>query len=419
MKRLIIAAVAVVAFAACEAGDYYDPAPYMEGGSGKVAYDADSPGGGSDSGDMPGEGQGQQNQAGIVTAGEWRDLDHWSFWGGLMTSEDEVATDQAGNEYTIPGYSSASGYWKFWTGNRVAIKVTDADGKPLPGVAVQLKDGDKVIWKAVSDVAGCANCWAGLHDAEYQLGTLSIALNGVDVNKAVAVTGWSDEAVKMNEFVVSNTKEQSKDADILFIVDATGSMMDEISFLKSDLLDILNRCSSSLKGYGIRTGALFYRDVYDQYVTRESKFTKDFTTTVNFIKKQQADGGGDYPEAVHTALEVSLQKFDWKDDARARIAFIILDAPPHHDQQGVIESVQESIDTYAAKGIKLIPVASSGVDKKTEFLLRMMAITTGGTYVFLTDDSGVGNSHIKPTVGEYEVEQLNNLMVRLIEEYVK
>jgi len=29
------------------------------------------------------------------------------------------------------------------------------------------------------------------------------------------------------------------------------------------------------------------------------------------------------------------------------------------------------------------------VDKPTEFLLRLLGITTGGTYTFLTDDSGI------------------------------
>ena len=140
---------------------------------------------------------------------------------------------------------------------------------------------------------------------------------------------------------------------------------------------------------------------------------------MNIIKKQNAGGGGDWPEAVHTALEKSLQDFDWNEKARARIAFMLLDAPPHQDHQGVMESVHKSIDRYAAMGIKLIPIASSGIDKETEFLLRMMASVTEGTYVFITDDSGVGGEHIQPTVGEYKVEILNDLMVRLIQKYLE
>ena len=47
-----------------------------------------------------------------------------------------------------------------------------------------------------------------------------------------------------------------------------------------------------------------------------------------------------------------------------------------------------------------------------------MALATNGTYTFLTDDSGIGNPHIKPTTDEWEVEFLNDLLVRLINQYV-
>ena len=96
-----------------------------------------------------------------------------------------------------------------------------------------------------------------------------------------------------------------------------------------------------------------------------------------------------------------------------RVAFLLLDAPAHHNQT-VIASLQKSIETYARLGIRIIPIAASGADKNTEFMLRFFDILTGGTYTFLTDDSGVGESHIAASVGDYEVEQLNELIVRLI-----
>ena len=48
-----------------------------------------------------------------------------------------------------------------------------------------------------------------------------------------------------------------------------------------------------------------------------------------------------------------------------------------------------------------------------------MAITTNGTYVFITDDSGIGESHLQASVGDYQVELLNDLMVRLINKYAE
>ena len=49
---------------------------------------------------------------------------------------------------------------------------------------------------------------------------------------------------------------------------------------------------------------------------------------------------------------------------------------------------------------------------------RQFAILTGGTYVYLTDDSGVGNGHVEASTGDPEVEKLNDLVIRLINEYI-
>ncbi len=63
-------------------------------------------------------------------------------------------------------------------------------------------------------------------------------------------------------------------------------------------------------------------------------------------------------------------------------------------------------------------VAASGIDKKAEFYFRSQSMITGGQYVFLTDDSGIGNSHEKPTVKEkLTVEYLNDCLIRLINGY--
>ena len=121
---------------------------------------------------------------------------------------------------------------------------------------------------------------------------------------------------------------------------------------------------------------------------------------------------------MHTALERMLQNLSWDDNARTKLVFLVLDAPAHHEND-IISSLQHSIEICAQKGIRIIPVAASGTDKNTEFMLRFFAIATGGTYVFLTDHSGVGNPHMAASVGEYEVELLNELLIRLIEYYTE
>lgn len=342
-----------------------------------------------------------QAQAGVVTAGEWCDLNNWSFWGSLINKQD---------------YYTYTDNWSFYTNHRIAVRVTN-NGTPVCGAKVQLKNNGTLVWTAITNNKGECNLWYSLFEKTSNTNDdslpLSISINGTDQIGTPTITAWKDEEVKWNEYSADASSVEG--TDIAFIVDATGSMMDEIDFLKKDVQDIINRIEQKSN---IRTAALFYRDEDDEYLTRSHNFTSDISATAKFINEQDADGGGDWPEAVHTAFEKSLQELSWKSNARVKIAFWLLDAPPHAEAS-VITSIQKSIKTYAAQGIRMIPIAASGIDKETEILLRNYAIVTNGTYVFITNDSGIGNDHIEATVGEYKVELLNELMIRLINEYTE
>ena len=355
----------------------------------------------------------QQTYAGKVTAGEWRDLDNWLFWSELMLAQND----------SVNKYRDYADHWQLFTNNRVAVRVFDETGVPLTDVQVQLvqeiENGDMyVIWTARTDNVGLANLWAGVQQIEeaHDEASLKIVINDVVQQDAVRITHWGEQ-VALNEFVCDLQKERNV-VDIAFFVDATGSMADEIQFLQADMKTIINTVSNRYSNVNMRTAALFYRDEGDDYLTRVSDFTNNPATTSDFINKQSADGGGDYPEAVHTALEVGLQKLSWSEDNAVRLVFMFLDAPPHYNET-VLQSLHNTIPQYAAQGIRIIPIASSGVDKNTEFFLRFMSILTDATYVFITNDSGIGNDHIQATVGEYEVELLNELIIRLIETYIQ
>jgi hypothetical protein len=218
--------------------------------------------------------------------------------------------------------------------------------------------------------------------------------------------------------ILDAEKENIQQLDLMLMVDTTGSMGDEITYLQKELENVINRVAQDNQALSIRISVNFYRDDTDEYVVRAFDFTSDIKTAISQLNKQSADGGGDYPEAVHKALENIVQGHQWRNDA-VKLCFFVLDAPPHTESeiQGINQKMTSHIMEMAKQGIRLIPVASSGVNTETEFLLRSWAFMTGGTYTFLTDHSGIGNSHLEPTIGEYEVEKLNDLMVRLIKEY--
>ena len=73
-----------------------------------------------------------------------------------------------------------------------------------------------------------------------------------------------------------------------------------------------------------------------------------------------------------------------------------------------------AVHSAAAKGIRLVPVVASNASRDTELFGRALSIMTGANYVFLTDDSGVGESHLEPIIGDYTVESLHDVIVRII-----
>ena len=341
-----------------------------------------------------------QNQPGVITAAEWNDLDNWSFW------ENTIST---GDYQLIPDY------WTIFNNNRVAVIVASADGSPIVNALVKLKRDSTTIFTARTDNKGKAELWIDL----FQRNTKPDFSNfSIDVNNGASVISPVRAYKEGINNVVLPSTAINNEIEISFVVDATGSMGDELEFLKTELLDVIARIKNSNPNASVLTSSIFYRDEGDDYVTKVSNFTPDNSETVNFIKRQSAGGGGDFPEAVHTALDKATNQLQWSINSKTRIMFLILDAPPHEDNL-VISSLQSSLLKAAKKGVKIIPITASGIDKKTEFLMRFLAITTNGTYVFITNDSGVGNDHLEASVGEYQVELLNDLMVRLINKYAE
>jgi len=355
----------------------------------------------NDNGFIPGSEPGAvgntQIQSGTLTAGEWRDTDNLVFWAALFEREEITRIVENRNINTK---------------NVVAVNVKDSNGNPCFNAKVDLKDeNNNVIYSAVSDVEGNAYLYYNLNKEDK------------DTPKYVAFGNKQVEIVKkgvnhVTDLVIDKKSENVKELDLMLMMDTTGSMGDELEYLKKELEDVIGEVAKENTALSIKLSVNFYRDEGDTYELREFEFTEDIQKAVLQLNEQSASGGGDYPEAVHKALSSIVNNHKWRDNS-VKLCFLVLDAPPHSESriQSINSNMQKYVETMAKQGIRIIPVASSGVDKETEFLCRSWAMMTGGTYTFLTDHSGVGGDHIEPTIGQYKVEKLNALMIRLIKEY--
>ncbi|HEY0052101.1 MAG TPA: vWA domain-containing protein [Caulobacteraceae bacterium] len=342
----------------------------------------------------PGRG-GQGRQAGVLTAGDYDDLLNPTFYAGYVSR----ALQQQGGR-RLPYVD---------TTQRVTVAVTGRGGRPVPFAHVRVRrpsgpdldlrtatDGTVVLFPALDRLGDTSRV------------TVSVP-NGPSLTRPLVVS----EGASRLEVVVDAQAAAPHAFDLLMVVDATGSMTDEMEYLKAEISSIMAGLADSHPGMDTRIGLIVYRDVGDAYVVREFPFTGDVQQVRAQLAEQRADGGGDTPEAVDQAMKRAMA-YPWREDA-VKALVLVADAPPHDDR---IEATWAEALTARERRIHIVPVAASGVDDSAEFLMRAMAAVTQSRYVFLTDDSGVGLPHADPEVKCYQVTRLDGLLRRVLDSLI-
>ena len=212
--------------------------------------------------------------------------------------------------------------------NRLILRITDSQGAPIPGVKLQLSSPTNPALKGTTYADGRA------------IFMPTEPLN----NNSVLTATYNDRA---SEHPVQNTapatwkltlQDITRQAppqtplDVMFLLDSTGSMDDEIAKLKSTLLSIAKQVNNLPANPDLRFAMVTYRDRDDDYTTELFDFESDPETFLETIRNIYAEGGGDTPESLNEALQVALNKASWRSHPdTVRLVFLIADAPPHLD----------------------------------------------------------------------------------------
>ena len=203
--------------------------------------------------------------------------------------------------------------------------------------------------------------------------------------------------------------------DAALVIDTTGSMGDELSYLTSEFAAISASIAASFPNADQRWALVVYRDTPDTdpgdaYVVKSYDFTGDLTAFATTVGSQQAANGGDYPESPEQGLG-ALPQLSWRTGASvAKVAFWVADAP-QHDYRG--PQMKAAIQAVQGAGVHVYPVSASGTNDLLELTMRTTAEMTGGRYLFLTNDSGVGDPHKIPEIPCYYVTLLKKALVRV------
>lgn len=338
----------------------------------------------------------------MLTAGEWNDNENWGFFTNLVSS----------GKISFPSFGIDPR-------KRYEVDVTDSDDAPFANAKVTLYDSqDNAVWTSVTGKDGKAYLFGNENEYDYHFSVEGGGKKIVDRFPELSVDPPRDPAqqdypLSIKEKCVGikldSQSKPYKKMDVMFIVDSTGSMADEMAFLQSEFSGIAGEIGTQDVRYSVN----FYRDDEDEYITKCNDFTSNVKELQKVLNAEYASGGGDLPEAVDKILEETMIDANWNEES-VKIAFLIFDAPPHEGREATLI---KAVKAASEKGIRLIPVVSSNSDRDTELFGRAISITTGGTYVFLTDDSGIGDSHLEPIIGDYKVEKLYDIIIRIINSY--
>ena len=297
--------------------------------------------------------------------------------------------------------------------NRIKIVVTDKAGQPYADARVEVTGGSQSALTIHTAANGMASLYSELDSLSDNFRLRVTATDGTAAQQDIDL----QQALKAGIIQVAlDTTDQSNSADdapidLMFVVDTTGSMTDELNFLQTELSDIISSVTEQQSG--IKIGLVFYRDYGDNYIVRAHGFSDDLNSVQLNLNQEQAQGGGDYPEAMDQALQAAIGA-DWRNNSR-KVMFLIADAPPHSDR---MRATWTAAEQARKKNIHIVPVAASGVAEDAEYIMRSVAALTDSRYLFLTDDSGFGLSHAEPDIDCYVVTSLRKAMIRALNSLV-
>lgn len=166
-----------------------------------------------------------------------------------------------------------------------------------------------------------------------------------------------DETVKWDGFNLWISNE----FDIVYLLDATGSIGSYLAAARDQCINISNQLQSELPKFDFNFGAVFYRDPVDCH--GEKNHTYALKKEVNILKSElsseRASGGGDGPEDWVGGYEMALDNIAWR--SGTRLIIHIADAPAHGS-----EWCNEN--NHNEENSKLYPIIKKCVDKNIKII---------------------------------------------------
>ena len=130
-----------------------------------------------------------------------------------------------------------------------------------------------------------------------------------------------DDDIEKLKKILNDKPEDQKLFDLLFLVDATGSMYPYIQAAKEETENISKELRKLYPEYNFQYGYIFYRDPIDSPsdIHEIIDLTDQVNTLPEKISKIRATGGGDLPEDWVGAYKLANEKINWRNGLKVII----------------------------------------------------------------------------------------------------
>ena len=181
----------------------------------------------------------------------------------------------------------------------------------------------------------------------------------------------------------SQETADSRQMDIVLLLDATGSMTEELMTLQTGLDDIASRLDSLPDTITLRHGFVAYRDLAKTDASQIFGLTEDWALFAANLAAITAVGGGDYAEDLNGGLYRAVTEMEWQPNV-TRLLILLGDAPPHLD---VSEAVpySDTILLAAEQNITIFTIGSDGLNEQGEAIYQQIAQSSNGRFLFIAN----------------------------------
>ena len=162
----------------------------------------------------------------------------------------------------------------------------------------------------------------------------------------------ADTSEEMVDTLIKITEQDSEQAqDIIFLIDSTGSMGNDIESVQARLSEVL----AALDPDEDRASFAWYRDrrVDDPWFDQNNSglMSPGASELESFLGAVEATGGGDLAESLYDASYKAISEAEWS--AERKILIAVTDAGPHEDDT---HSAEDVIELCEDKGVTVVPI---------------------------------------------------------------